>query len=43
MTYFLIDAFSNEPFRGNPAAVCLLDKALPDAVMMSLAREFALA
>ncbi len=42
MKYFLIDAFSHEPFKGNPAAVCLLEQALPDAVMMSLAREFAL-
>ena len=22
---FIVDAFTDEPFRGNPAAVCLLD------------------
>jgi PhzF family phenazine biosynthesis protein len=34
-----IDAFTDKPFRGNPAAVCLLDADKPDAWMQSLAAE----
>jgi len=42
MRYFLVDAFTETPFQGNPAAVCVLDKPLPEATMMALAKEFAL-
>ncbi|HEV8598575.1 MAG TPA: PhzF family phenazine biosynthesis protein [Gemmatimonadales bacterium] len=35
----LIDAFTDEPFAGNPAAVCLLPAARPDAWMQAVARE----
>ena len=38
--FFWIDAFSAEPFAGNPAAVCLLQKSVPAAAMQSLAAEF---
>jgi PhzF family phenazine biosynthesis protein len=34
-----VDAFTNEPFRGNPAAVCLLPQAAPDEWMQLVARE----
>jgi PhzF family phenazine biosynthesis protein len=34
-----IDAFTDEPFRGNPAAVCLLDERRDDDWMQSLATE----
>ncbi len=34
-----VDAFSDTPFRGNPAAVCLLDDAMDEARMQSLACE----
>jgi PhzF family phenazine biosynthesis protein len=34
-----IDAFTTEAFRGNPAAVCLLDRERADAWMASLAAE----
>lgn len=34
-----VDAFTDEPFRGNPAAVCLLDSPRPDDWMQSLASE----
>jgi len=34
-----IDAFTSRPFGGNPAAVCLLDEARPDAWMQDVARE----
>jgi PhzF family phenazine biosynthesis protein len=33
------DAFTTEPFRGNPAAVCLLENPRPDAWMQALAGE----
>ena len=34
-----IDAFTDEPFRGNPAAVCLLEDPRDDDWMQSLAAE----
>jgi len=34
-----VDAFSAEPFRGNPAAVCFLDEPRPDAWMQRVAAE----
>jgi PhzF family phenazine biosynthesis protein len=34
-----VDAFTTEPFRGNPAAVCFLDAVRPDAWMQSVAAE----
>ena len=40
---FTVDAFSNGPFTGNPAAVCPLPEWLPDAVMQSIAEEHNLA
>jgi PhzF family phenazine biosynthesis protein len=36
---FLVDAFASRAFRGNPAAVCLLDKARPARWMQSVAAE----
>jgi PhzF family phenazine biosynthesis protein len=36
---FIADAFTSEPFRGNPAAVCLLDGPRPDAWMQQVASE----
>jgi len=36
---FYIDAFSSEVFKGNPAAVCLLESWLPDEVLQSIAAE----
>ena len=37
--YFHVDAFAGEPFRGNPAGVCLLDHWLPDELMKRIAME----
>ena len=37
--YYIIDAFTSRPFRGNPAAVCPLQAWLPDAVMQEIAAE----
>ncbi|MDP1555060.1 MAG: PhzF family phenazine biosynthesis protein [Hyphomonas sp.] len=36
---YLVDAFTQRPFAGNPAAVCLLSEALPDGVMQNVAME----
>jgi len=36
---YQVDAFTNRPFSGNPAGVCLLDSPRPDAWMQSLAAE----
>jgi PhzF family phenazine biosynthesis protein len=38
-----VDAFTAEPFRGNPAAVCFLDGPRPDAWMQRVAQEMNLA
>src|SRR5690606_36606682 len=35
----IIDAFTDKAFSGNPAAVCLLDKALSESQMQSIAME----
>lgn len=34
-----VDAFTNKPFGGNPAAVCVLSKPAPDEWMRNVARE----
>ncbi len=36
---FQIDAFASQPFAGNPAAVCLLDRARDPAWMQAVAAE----
>lgn len=36
---FQVDAFTNQLFHGNPAAVCLLNTAQPNAWMQSVAQE----
>lgn len=39
MKYYIVDAFTDKLFAGNPAAVCLLERPLADDVMASIARE----
>lgn len=36
---YQIDAFASKPFEGNPAAVCILDQWLDDAVLQGIAME----
>ena len=36
---YQVDAFASELFSGNPAAVCILDTWLPEALMQSIAAE----
>jgi PhzF family phenazine biosynthesis protein len=38
--FFWIDAFTESPFSGNPAAVCVLEHEVPDATLQNIAREF---
>ncbi|EAO9608590.1 PhzF family phenazine biosynthesis protein [Salmonella enterica] len=37
--FFQVDAFSDGPFTGNPAAVCLLEDWHSDATLQSIAKE----
>ena len=39
MKCYVVDAFTKEVFKGNPAAVCVLDSWLPDALMQAIAIE----
>ena len=36
MRLLQVDAFADAPFRGNPAAVCLLDRERPAEWMQSV-------
>lgn len=40
--FYWVDAFTEAPFAGNPAAVCLLNDSLEPATMQCLASEFGL-
>jgi len=37
-TYF-VDAFTNQKFKGNPAAVCIVNKPLTETTMQNIAKE----
>jgi PhzF family phenazine biosynthesis protein len=39
MKYFVVDAFAEELFRGNPAGVCILDKWIDDNILQNIAFE----
>ena len=39
MKQYIVDAFTNEPFSGNPAAVCVMESWPADESMMKLAME----
>ena len=39
MKQFIVDAFTDRPFSGNPAAVCVLDRWPSETSMMNLAME----
>lgn len=39
MRQFIVDAFTDKVFSGNPAAVCILEKWLPEDLMMNITRE----
>lgn len=39
MKQYIVDAFTDKVFSGNPAAVCVMDAWLPDDLMMKITRE----
>ena len=39
MKQYIVDAFTSEPFAGNPAAVCVMEKWVSEAAMKKLAME----
>ena len=39
MKQYIVDAFTNKPFSGNPAAVCVMEDWPPEESMMKLAME----
>jgi len=39
LSIFQVDSFANQPFKGNPAGVCILEKELPEELMQSIALE----
>ena len=36
---YQVDAFTSEPFKGNPAGVCILEKEMPEEWMQHIAAE----
>lgn len=36
---YVVDAFTDQVFKGNPAAVCLLPQWLPEELMQNIAKE----
>jgi PhzF family phenazine biosynthesis protein len=40
LPFYIVDAFTDRPFSGNPAAVCLLEQMLDDEVLQKIACEF---
>lgn len=39
IAYYVVDAFADAVFQGNPAGVCLLEEDLPDQLMQRIAAE----
>lgn len=39
MKIYTVDSFTSEPFKGNPAGVCVLDKTLSDESYLKIASE----
>ena len=39
MKQYVVDAFTEKVFGGNPAAVCVMPAWLPDELLMNIARE----
>lgn len=39
MKYYVVDAFAEKVFEGNPAGVCVLDQWLPDQLMQDITNE----
>lgn len=39
MHVFIVDSFTEKPFRGNPAGLCIVERELTDDIMLSIAQE----
>ena len=39
MKYFVVDAFTDELFKGNPAGICILEKWLDNKLLQNIAYE----
>ena len=39
MKQYIVDAFTDSLFSGNPAAVCIPDSRLSDKLMLDIAKE----
>jgi PhzF family phenazine biosynthesis protein len=39
---YIVDSFTDTPFKGNPAGVCILDKKISDEKMLTIAKELGL-
>ncbi|MEA1895924.1 MAG: PhzF family phenazine biosynthesis protein [Euryarchaeota archaeon] len=39
MRIFQVNSFTNKPFTGNPAGVCILSEDIPDSEMLNIAKE----
>lgn len=39
---YIVDSFTDKPFKGNPAGVCMLNQKLTDTKMQSIAKELGL-
>jgi len=39
ISYWLINTFTNELYKGNPAAICLLDEEVSEETMQKIAQE----
>ena len=39
MKYFVVDAFTDELFKGNPAGICILEKWLDNELLQNIAFE----
>lgn len=39
MKQYVVDAFTNQVFKGNPAAVCIMDEWLDDETMLAITKE----
>ena len=39
MRYYVVDAFAEKVFEGNPAGVCVMEQWIPDGTMQDIAME----
>ena len=40
MKSYIVDSFTTEPFKGNPAGVCILEQKMENIQMLKIAQEF---